>query len=524
MGAGKADQTGVPWWQTAVFYQIYPRSFLDTNGDGVGDLEGIRRRLDHLVWLGVDALWISPFYPLADEGLRLRRLRLLRRRSAVRHARRLRPPARRGPRARAARDHRLGAQPHERPAPVVPRGARVASLARSATGTSGATARRERPPNNWRAAFTRGPAWTWDEATGQWYLHLFLPEQPDLNWANPEVVAAMHDTLRFWLDRGVDGFRIDVVHCIGKDPALPDVPAERAIIPACALNDVESTHALLRDIRGVLEAYPGERVMVGEVGVPWTEIVARYYGHGDELHLAFNFPPLFAPWDGGRLARADRARGGASSIRAAPGRRGCSRITTTRATARATGARRGRAPPPCCCSGCAARPSSTPARSSGSRTRRCPHPGCSIPAAATAAAPRSPGRPDRHMVGAPGTRGCRGRPTPSAAASRPCAPIPASILHLYRRLLAARRASPALREGSLTRLDSPSGVLAWERAFAADRRVVLVNFTDQPAEVVIPGPGGSRSRATAAASRRPSRAPSAPTPRWCCARLVERVG
>ena len=106
----------------------------------------------------------------------------------------------------------------------------------------------------------------------------------------------MHATLRFWLERGVDGFRMDVIHCIGKDPALPDVPAERAIIPACALNDVELTHGLLREIRRVLEAYAGERVMVGEVGVPWTDVMARYYGHGDEVHLAFNFPAIFAPW------------------------------------------------------------------------------------------------------------------------------------------------------------------------------------------------------------------------------------
>jgi alpha-glucosidase len=109
----------------------------------------------------------------------------------------------------------------------------------------------------------------------------------------------MHDTLRFWLDRGVDGFRMDVIHCIGKDPALPDAPAEVAAIPWCALNDHPETHALLRDIRGVLEGYEGERVMVGEVYLLDTAQVASYYGTGDELHLSFNFPPLYAPWEAG---------------------------------------------------------------------------------------------------------------------------------------------------------------------------------------------------------------------------------
>jgi len=297
----------MPWWQTAVFYQIYPRSFLDTNGDGVGDLEGIRRRLDHLVWLGVDALWISPFFrsPMKDYGYDVSDYcdvdplfgtladfdRLL----AEAKARGLRVIIDWVP------NHTSDQHPWFREA----RASRHSGKRDWYIWRDGSP---ERPPNNWRAAFTKGPAWTWDEATRQWYLHLFLPEQPDLNWANPDVVAAMHDTLRFWLARGVDGFRMDVIHAIGKDPALPDVPAERAIIPACALNDVESTHGLLRAIRGVLEEFPGERVMVGEVAVPWTEVVARYYGYGDELHLAFNFPPIFAAWEAGAWReQVDRA-------------------------------------------------------------------------------------------------------------------------------------------------------------------------------------------------------------------------
>ena len=121
------------------------------------------------------------------------------------------------------------------------------------------------PPNNWVAAFTGGPAWTWDEATGQWYLHLFLPEQPDLNWANPEVVEADARGMRFWLDRGVDGFRIDVVHCIGKDPACPTTRPRARACPTRALNDTAETHELLRGMRKLVDAYPGDRLILGEV-------------------------------------------------------------------------------------------------------------------------------------------------------------------------------------------------------------------------------------------------------------------
>src|SRR5437899_3091094 len=140
----------------------------------------------------------------------------------------------------------------------------------------------ERPPNNWKAAYG-GDAWTWDEATRQWYLHLFLPEQPELNWANPDVEAAMHDTLRFWLDRGVDGFRIDVAHAIGKDPDdLPDWPPGKN--PSRDLPDPPLAHDIMRRLRALVDAYPGERMLVGEVYLMSTPRVARYYGDQcDEL-------------------------------------------------------------------------------------------------------------------------------------------------------------------------------------------------------------------------------------------------
>jgi glycosidase len=227
-----------------VTYQVYPRSFCDTSGDGIGDLEGIRRHLDHLTWLGVDAIWLSPFYPspMADFGYDVSDYRNV------------------DPLFGTLDDFdRLVAEAHRLELKVlvdwVPNHTSDQHpwfVASRSSRTSGADAKRDwywwrddrpdeaggsgppgspgRLPNNWRAAFPGvgltklPPAWTWDEGTRQWYLHLFLAQQPDLNWMNPQVRSAMTDVLRFWLARGVDGFRIDVVHGLGKDPALPDCP------------------------------------------------------------------------------------------------------------------------------------------------------------------------------------------------------------------------------------------------------------------------------------------------------------
>src|SRR5215470_3557670 len=214
-----------PWWRSAVVYQIYPRSFADASGDGVGDLEGVRRRLDHLVWLGVDALWLSPIFPspmkdfgydvadYCDVDARFGTLPLLDRLIVEAHDRGLKVLLDWVP------NHTSDQHPWF-----------VASRRSTADPKRGWYIWRDPapdggPPNNWKAAFGGGPpAWTLDRGTGQYYLHLFLPEQPDLDWSNPAVVAAMHDVLRFWLDRGIDGFRVDVVHALGKDAALPDEP------------------------------------------------------------------------------------------------------------------------------------------------------------------------------------------------------------------------------------------------------------------------------------------------------------
>jgi len=283
------------WWRDAVVYQIYPRSFADSNGDGVGDLNGVRDRLRYLVWLGVDAIWLSPIYPspmrdfgydvqdyedvdpvfgsLADFDLLISEAHELGLRVLLdwvpNHTSSEHPWFRdaRSSRSSAHRDWYIWRDPK-------PDG----SL-----------------PNNWIHAWSEESAWTWDELTGQYYLHLFLADQPDLNWSNAQVRDAMSETLRFWLDRGVDGFRMDVVHALGKEVERDD-PDELRLLSHTPLNDVEVTHEYLRVIRRVLGEYEGDRVSIGEVYLLDPQRVATYYGHGDELHLSFNFQSLFTAW------------------------------------------------------------------------------------------------------------------------------------------------------------------------------------------------------------------------------------
>jgi alpha-glucosidase len=294
------------WWKHGVIYQIYPRSFGDSDGDGVGDLRGITARLDHLndgteESLGVAAIWLSPFYPspMADFGYdvsdytnvhplfgTLEDFDELVREA---HARGMRVIVDWVPCHTSDQHPWFGESRQSRANPrrdwYVWRDGRPGG----------------QPPNNWKSAFARvGGAWSWDEATGQWYLHSFMAEQPDLNWENPEVRQAMHDTLRFWLDRGVDGFRIDVAHRLGKDPELRDNPEDvEAGSPEGAARRYDenwpSTHARLREIRRVVEEYE-DRMLVGEVYLRDQEQLVQYVNTGDELHLAHNFVFLHLPW------------------------------------------------------------------------------------------------------------------------------------------------------------------------------------------------------------------------------------
>jgi alpha-glucosidase len=304
-------RTDADWWRDAVFYQIYVRSFADGNGDGVGDLAGIRSRLPYLAALGVDAVWITPFYPspMADHGYDVADPRdvepvfgdlaefdaLL----AEAHAAGIRVTIDLVPN-HSSHDHEWFQRARDA-APGSPERARY--LFRDGRGPDGSE-----PPNNWPSVFG-GPAWT-RVPDGQWYLHIFAPEQPDLNFAHPEVVADLEETMRFWLDRGVDGFRIDVAHGMAKPAGLPDmVPMEDTGLladhgPGDLRFDQDGVHVVHRRIRAVLDEYPGT-MAVGEVWVSDDARLAQYI-RDDELQLAFNFKLLTAEWsaDGMRQAVA----------------------------------------------------------------------------------------------------------------------------------------------------------------------------------------------------------------------------
>jgi alpha-glucosidase len=292
-----------PWWKTAVFYQVYVRSFADSDGDGVGDLTGIREKLGYLHLLGVDALWLTPFYPspMVDHGY------------DVADPRDVDPlfGSLADLDALVADAHGLGIKvtvdlvpnhTSDRHADFVTALAapgspeRAKYVFRDGRGPDGSE-----PPNNWLSIFG-GTAWT-RVPDGQWYLHLFAPEQPDLDWTNPAVAADLEATMRFWLDRGVDGFRIDVAHGMAKAGGLPDMerPERRNTVPDPESDDdprfdVDEVHDVHRLVRRVLDSYP-DRMAVGEIWVHTDESLARYV-RPDELNLAFNFRLLQADWGG----------------------------------------------------------------------------------------------------------------------------------------------------------------------------------------------------------------------------------
>ena len=294
-----------PWWRDAVVYQIYPRSFADSNGDGIGDLAGITGKLDYLAGLGVDALWLSPIFtsPMRDFGYDVADYcgidpafgtdadfdELI----AGVH------------RPRYATAARLGAEPSSSDHPWF-----VESRSSRDNPRRDWYVWRDRlpdgwPPTNWMSQFKGVPAWTHDDGTDQSYLHVFLAEQPDLNWANPEVEAAMLDSLRYWLDRGVDGFRSDVVNLIGKGTDVDDLPDELVTMPLLAC-DRPFGHELLRRIRTLLDSYEHDPMMVGEVYLLRAGESASYLGtpEAPELHLSFDFRPIHTHWDAGRMQSA----------------------------------------------------------------------------------------------------------------------------------------------------------------------------------------------------------------------------
>ncbi|MEI5010854.1 glycoside hydrolase family 13 protein [Streptomyces sp. PmtA] len=305
--------TRTAWWRDAVIYQVYLRSFCDADGDGIGDIAGLRRRLPYLAGLGVDALWLNPWYPspMADGGY------------DVADYRDIDPAFGTLDDARALVDdaHLLGIRilidivPNHTSSdhgwfrearaggPASP--ARERYIFRPGRGDDG-----ELPPNDWRSVFG-GPAWTRitepDGTPGPWYLHLFDPEQPDLDWDHPEVRAEFESILRFWFDRGIDGVRIDVAHGLVKAPGLPDLGSldGKLMEGTSGENhphwDRDEVHDIFRGWRAVADSYEG-RAFVAEAWAGAPERLARYV-RPDELHTAFNFDYLMAPW------RAPRLRG-----------------------------------------------------------------------------------------------------------------------------------------------------------------------------------------------------------------------
>lgn len=305
------------WWQRGVIYQIYPRSFQDTNNDGIGDLNGIIARLDYLKWLGIDAIWLSPIFPSpqADFGYDVADY------TDIHHEY-----------GTFADFDRLLQEAHQRNIKI------LLDLVPNHTSTEHAWFKESRssrdnpkrdwyiwkdpkpdgsPPNNWLAYFG-GAAWTFDPHTGQYYMHNFDPGQPELNWRNPEVKQAMFSAIRFWLERGVDGFRVDVIDRLLKHPEFLDNPPnptwKEGDSPAWKYLRVNSeqqpeVHEIMRELRVLFEEYPN-RVMVGEVDYGLSpEKLASYYGkrndfgEGDEIHLPFNFGMILTAWDAQSIRR-----------------------------------------------------------------------------------------------------------------------------------------------------------------------------------------------------------------------------
>ena len=475
------------WWREGVFYQIYPRSFQDSNGDGIGDLPGITRRLEHLNdgtprSLGVQAIWLSPFYrsPMKDFGYDVSDYRdvdpIFGTLDDFDHL--LEEAHRRG--IRVLVDLVPNHTSSEHPWFVASRSSRNDP---KRDWYVWADPRNGGPPNNWRAVFgaaEKRSAWTLDPASGQYYLHHFLPEQPDLNWWNEDVRRAIDDVMRFWLDRGVDGFRIDVAHSLVKDKLLRDNPrlfAKRRPRHNWELDEVHEVH---RRWRRLLDEYD-DRMAVGEVSSRKLSNLVRYYGNDDELHMPFNFNFLRQPWSAERfraiveewerllpahawpdytLTNHDRSR---ATSRYGPrnARVAAMMLLTLRGTPFIYyGEEIGMIDVPI--------PPERVVDVDGRDPERTP-----MQWDATANAGFTTGRPwlptasDAQQV--------------NVAAQRD---DPRSMFSFYRRLIALRQGSRALRAGSYRTVASLSGVFAYVREAEGESYGVGLNFTDRPRRVV----------------------------------------
>ena len=499
--AGRGDEwdPGEDWWRRAVIYQVYLRSFQDSTGNGVGDLEGLRSRLGYLSdTLGVDAVWVSPFYPspMEDFGYDVadytevdRLFGTLTDFDAVvaeAHGRSMAVIVDWVPNHTSSRHPWFEVSRSSRSSPK-----RDWYVWADATPDGG-------PPNNWLSVFG-GTAWEWDVVTSQYYLHSFLPSQPDLNWRNPEVRTAMFDTVRFWLDRGVDGIRIDVADFLMKDPVWRDNPTA-AVAPNMFkargaydhfdhIHDKAhpDVHGVFREFRQILESYDGNRVCIGEIHEWDPERWASYYGtNNDELHMPFNFSMLYTPWAADEVRRRVESFAAHLPDEAWPNHvlgnhdepRLASRFGTERARAAALLLLTLRG---------------TPTLYYGDELGMTDVP---IP-------PGEEQDPWGQRVPGLGRDGAR-TPMPWTSSNgegftshgvTPWLPIgdgvasvdeqladSRSILAWYRSLLALRRARPALHSGDMRFVDvEQRSLLAYERTAGLDRILIALNFSGEPA-------------------------------------------
>jgi alpha-glucosidase len=487
------------WWQRAVIYQVYPRSFQDSNGDGTGDLPGIEQRLDYLAELGIDAIWISPAYPspMADFGYdvadycdidpRFGTLADFDRLLAAAHARNI----------KVLLDFVPNHSSDQHPWFVESRSSRTSAkrdwyLWRDPAPGGG-------PPNNWISDFG-GSAWEWDEATGQYFYHAFLEQQPDLNWRNPDVRQAMFDVLRFWFARGVDGFRIDVLWHMIKAADFPDNPPNPAYLPAMGemhsvlqlhSTDQPEVHVIAAEMRRIADSF-GERVLIGEIYLP-IERLMHYYGRTEAgVHLPFNFQLIDAAWNARGLAamiaeyEAALPPGGwpnwvlgnhdrpriAAKLGEARARVAAMLLLTLRGTPTLyygdeVGIGHVEIPPSLVQD---PRELREPGLGLGRDPVRTPMPWDASPNAGfSTVAPWLPLNADW--------------------AERNVARLaqdPGSMLVLHRALLALRRAHPALATGDFALVDAEGDVLAYERRTGDERLVIALNLGDTRQEVALP--------------------------------------
>ncbi|SIR19808.1 alpha-glucosidase [Paracoccus thiocyanatus] len=490
---------GPSWWRTGVIYQVYPRSFQDSDGDGVGDLAGIRARLDHLLWLGVDAIWISPFYPspMADFGYDVSdycdvdpifgTLADFDALVADAHGKGLRIILDFVP------NHTSDQHPwfqQSRRAPSDPR--RDWYIWRDPGPDGG-------PPNNWISNFG-GSAWTWDETAGQYYYHAFLAQQPDLNWRNPQVRQAMLDAMRFWLDRGVDGFRVDVMWHLIKDDLFRDDPpnpawregdADIRRILQLHSTDRPEVHEVVRAMRRTVDAY-GDRLLIGEIYLPLERLMAYYGEDLQGAHLPFNFQLIKSAWNAPTIAglireyEAALPEGGwpnwvlgnhdqkriASRVGSAQARVAAMLLLTLRGT-----------------------PTLYYGDEIGMQDSEIPTDRLRDPWALNEpglGVGRDPQRTPMQWCDAGGagfTSGDPWLPVPQDLAGRTVAAQrddPGSLLRLYRDLLALRRSMPALTQGSLRLLEAKGELLAYERLAQGQRLLVALNLGPDPVQLVLP--------------------------------------